>query len=511
MAALRSNLRQMGLAALLVLMLFSTQALALGPRDTSLTGAMGSATVDGEQYYRITMRPEIPVGNWGVALDIELFITPDGGISSRGWQFGSATRAVDSFLRKIYYVRYGHPRDPLYVRVGALDDVTLGYGLIMDGYSNAMEYPGVKKTGVVLNMENVAGSGLNLQGMINHVQDFQAGGALVGLRAWRRAVGRIELGATGVIDLNQYSGVDEVVYHDPTRDMPESLIQQLRELSEEYPDDPRFEELLTRREIFNRDKVDAHRFGMVGLDAAYPLINGRRLSLRLYGQWAMLLDDSPTLTEREADSLGVAPGITKAEGWGIGAPGLWWEMGSIRAQLEFRHFVDDFNSGYFDRMYELDRARLDRSTGRIRTKSATLTHPDRARTQSGVYGKLTGELWGLLRTTGSYQYLTGGDDPNQQLTAEVRVTDRILRDIPRLDDARAYYRKTNIGIGLSQDGTDTDGFFEPTEDTYYGYAVQMRMVGDLAIVWDTRYVFDRDAEQQRQRRRNLSIETVFRF
>ena len=108
---------------------------------------MGSVTVGQEQFYRLSMRPDIPLGKWGIALDIELFIDADGDISARGWQFGTSTEAFDSFLRKIYYVRYGRPNDPVYFKVGALDNVSLGYGLIMSDYRNTLQYPGIKKTG----------------------------------------------------------------------------------------------------------------------------------------------------------------------------------------------------------------------------------------------------------------------------------------------------------------------------------------------------------------------------
>ena len=60
----------------------------------------------------------------------------------------------DSILRKIYYVRYGRPNDAVYVKIGALDNVTLGYGLIMDTYRNTLHYPGIKKTGLQFRIAN---------------------------------------------------------------------------------------------------------------------------------------------------------------------------------------------------------------------------------------------------------------------------------------------------------------------------------------------------------------------
>ena len=151
---------------------------------SSLSGSMGSTTIGQEQFYRISMRPDIPIGAWGVALDIELFIDSDGDISARGWQFGSSTEALDSFLRKVYYVRYGKAEDLVHVKVGALEDVRLGYGLIMSDYRNTLQYPGVKKTGILFRLRDIAGTSISIDGLVNNVQDIKEGGALIGLRTF---------------------------------------------------------------------------------------------------------------------------------------------------------------------------------------------------------------------------------------------------------------------------------------------------------------------------------------
>jgi len=122
-----------------------------------------STTIDGDQYYRMSFIPEIPLGKWAIAPDLEIFLDQEGGISSRGWRFGTTTEALNSILRKIYYVRYGRPHDPVYAKVGALDEITLGYGLIMADYRNTMEYPGIKKTGLEFRLSDVGGTGVGLE------------------------------------------------------------------------------------------------------------------------------------------------------------------------------------------------------------------------------------------------------------------------------------------------------------------------------------------------------------
>jgi hypothetical protein len=514
-------------------------------------GSMGTVTVGDRQLYRISLRPELPLGRLGVALDLELFVDEDGDLSATGWEFDTGTAAFDSFLRKIYYLRYGQPQDPTYVRVGALDNVTLGYGLIVSDYRNTLEYPGVKKVGAQFGRRDLAGSGIGLEGFVNNLQDLNQGGGLIGLRLSRRAIGNLELGLSYVVDLDQYAGLldtdgdgfpdvvdafpgnkdlaldndrdgvadgvdndddnDGAIDVDAGAGLPDDVVASLIGLSDSHGDGifP-VDRAVSRTTPFNRDRVKRDRLAMLGLDAAYPLAERERLALKLYGQFALLLDDDDALTAADAAEQGIAPGNRKAKGWGLAAPGLWLQAGPLTGQLELRHFRDDFNAGYFDNLYEVDRARLDPASGQARPKDANLA---RGESVSGLFGKAGAELAGLVHASASYQYLAGADDPQQQLIAGARLTDQLMARVPRLTEARAYYQKNYIGARLNQDGDpgSEDGFFESTEDAFYGYLLGLRLSGGVSVLWDTRYVFAREADQSLERRKLMTIETVFDF
>jgi hypothetical protein len=540
---------QLQLALCLLLMVCPmpspAQEQAPGP---SYSGSMGSVTVGQEQFYRLSFRPDIPIGRWGVALDVELFIETDGDISALGWEFGSDTETFDSFLRKIYYVRYGRPDEAVFFKIGALDQVTLGYGLIMADYRNTLQYPGIKKTGLQFRLENLGNTGVGIEGVINNFQDFQEGGALLGIRAFARAAGKLELGLTWVMDLDQYSGLrdgdsdgipDEIdafpdnVYHagdidqdgvpdeldsdddndgiidvDAESGFNDDIEDALLGLNAKHGAAFPVDDNVNRRKPFNKDRVGRDSFAILGFDAGYPLAEGEALNLKLYGQFALLLDDEDGLSDFDAQQEGVFPGNRKAEGFGIAAPGLWLDMGPFNGQLEFRHFRDDFDGRYFDELYELDRARLDAASGRARPKDAQLVRDDDL---SGVFGRLGATLGQYLYASASYQHLTGGDDPKQQLIGTASLSRKLLSQIPRLTRARAYYQKNNIGTRLNEDGTGKDGFFESTEDTFYGYDLGLEMTGGVSILWDARFIFQRGADQRLERRKIMSIETVFHF
>ena len=182
--------------------------------------------------------------------------------------------------------------------------------------------------------------------------------------------------------------------------------------------------------------------------------------------------------------------------------------GPLRGQLEYRYFHDQFDAGHFDNLYELDRARLDLGSGRVQAKDARLA---READLSGVFGRATADVGQFVQAGAAYQYLAGGDEPKQEVRAEAELSPRALARVPRLRAARAYYQKNNIGARLNRAGTGDDGFFESTEDTFYGYALGLELAGEVTVVWDTRYVFARGADGRLQRRKVLGIETVFFF
>ena len=537
-------------AFILLLLACPVASSAQPPPSVAMFGyslSMGSVTVDQEQLYRLSLRPDFPLGRLGVGLDLELFVERNGDLGSRGWKAGSSTQTLDSILRKIYYVRYGRPNDAVYVKIGALDNVTLGYGLIMDNYRNTLHYPGIKKTGLQFRIANFAGTNIGLEGVINNLQDFQEGGALIGLRTIGYAAD-LEVGVTFVADLDQYSGLrdsDSDGVPDPIDAFPEDgnfaldndsdgvpdhidsdddndgiidadagsglsadIASALLGLNANYGNAFPIDQDVDRHKPFNKNRVGQDFFSILGVDLAYPLIRNLGLELKLYGQFAMLIDDDDDLSSFDEQQQGVSPGNRQATGFGIAAPGLWLSLGPLNGQLDFRHFRRDFDARYFDELYELDRAYLDLATGQAQSKDARLGHGNDL---SGFFGHLGTELGSYAYASVSYQYLTGTGDPKQQLIASASLSRKLLKYFPRLKRAYAYFHKNNIGRNPNEDGTGRDDFFEPTKDTFYGFDVGLNIKEGASVRWDTRFVFERTANQRLQRHKIMTLETVFDF
>lgn len=495
---------------------------------TSYAAAVGTVTMDGKQWQRINFRPDIPIGKFGVALDIEVFVDDQGNFSKKGWDFDSGQDAAESLLRKIYYVRYGRPRENVFVKVGALDNVTIGYGLIMDGYRNTLEYPGVKKLGLQFDVRNLSPVSIGLQGMVNNFEDLGRSGALIGGRLSARPMammgipllGRLELGASYVRDMNQFGGfkdTDDDTYPDVVDDFPEDKdrwvdtdgngVADPEDIDDDgngiidgdvLPEDLVAEiknaglpvdSVVVRKTPFSTDSTDA--FSMLGFDLGLPIVEQGPLSVVLYGQVAMSMDDEDG---------------QKAEGFGFAGPGLRVGMGPLGIKVEYRYLSGRFLPEYFDELYESQRAQIDLSTGTPILKESLLDSVS----LSGVFGKANSNVANLVDLSAGYQYLTGdvgaqSDQTRQRFSAQASLSKMMLEHIPKVDLAEAYYLKNDIGAEKGK------GFFEATTGTLYGYKLGLALSSGVSLIWNAQYRYRITEGGDLESEKNVVIETVMRF
>ena len=122
--------------------------LDIDTQNKSLQGAFGAVTIDGKIWNQIALRPVMPFGKLSVAFDMVLYIDQDGNVHDEGWDFSSGEKVKNTLIDKIYYIRYGNRWDRTYFRIGALDNVSMGYGILLNNYSNTLLYPQVRKVGM---------------------------------------------------------------------------------------------------------------------------------------------------------------------------------------------------------------------------------------------------------------------------------------------------------------------------------------------------------------------------
>lgn len=113
----------------------------------SMGAVVGATTIDGVTYTQIRINPNLDFDNFGIGLDVNLEFDADGNIRDGEWETWQA------IVSKIRYLRFGKKGGPFYFKIGNLDNVTIGHGTIMDGFSNSIFYPDMRLMGAQLNID----------------------------------------------------------------------------------------------------------------------------------------------------------------------------------------------------------------------------------------------------------------------------------------------------------------------------------------------------------------------
>jgi len=310
-------------------------------------GGLGLTWVNGEPYYLFNVSPDLSFGKFGVGLDVNLRIDKNG--SLRKEDFNSTS----DILSLIKYVRYGHKRDKFYVRVGGLDRAILGQGNIVYYYNNRASYDN-RKIGVELDIdfgkfgfESVYGdlSGKGLLGIRGYTRPLQ----FTDLRSVP-IIGKLEIGGTFATDLNDHSGVTDAVIDSATKN--------LKVLSDEG------------------------NISIIGLDALLPVFRSKILNIDLYSNFAKILK--------------FGSGATVGAGFSFNGLGL------VNVDLKFERWFngDQFIPRYFNQLYEVNRLRVDSTTGFLGSRAAELKN---ARSLGNSYfGELLVDVLNFVQLYGSY-------------------------------------------------------------------------------------------------------------
>ncbi len=435
----------------------------------------GMVTVGGEQWTRIALGIDVPIWKFGVFLDLELFMDSDNKLSDKGWNFGDDW--ADALARKIRYVRFGHEEDPLFVKFGGLSDVTMGYGIIMDRFTNMLRYPDQKLLGLQVYLNDVSPLGIYMQSVISDFAEAKDGG---GVGALRLAVSPLKMsnvpilkgltvGGTYALDRNvnapakNWKLSNEQAFIKELQDSS-MLTESMKRIIESKLKLDADEQLNTIR-MEDSIRGEVRPFDIAGVDVGLPLLRSKLLSIDVYGQAASRIDD---------------------EGWGMGAPGVSVKLWKLWGNLEYRKIEGRFTPGFFDYYYLDERINRDR----LKSKADLLSDVS----LNGVFGRLGADLSGFITIEGSYQYLIGKDDEkDQSFEAVGKLGEQIVSRIPKISMAEIYVRNSKIGQTTKyyDDGTPVpnsiSGVFDLTEYLYWGYRAGFEISPGASIVWDYRY------------------------
>ena len=422
------------------------------------------------------------IWRFGVCFDLELFLDAQGNFSNRGWDFSSGKEAANSLLRKIRYIRFNRSGDPVYVKIGGLDNVTFGYGFIVDRFTNMLNYPGEKLFGVEFELNDIGPVGISFQTLLPDVKDFgNDGGIVAGRLAFKPfkatekpIIGGLSIGGMIATDLNQYAPAREWDYslHGTKWDKDEDGVTDSTYLFKTYGEEGYYSSLVQAHKSINDYDTDvAHkdewakkeedRIIIVGGDMVVPIISSKLLNIDLYGQSGVTLD------EDNDDKI--------YKGWGIGAPGVGVKVGPLWARLEYRHIRDKFAPGYFNTYYLNERIRR---TPNVYVKEDSLPSVK----LNGVFGMAGLNIKNFVIVSGAYQRLSGEDETlDQRAEGQIALGDFLLERIPKINKVEVFYYQTDI------DKKKDKPFFYQSPTTYWGYRLGCEVVAGAFIVWETRY------------------------
>jgi hypothetical protein len=489
-----------------------------GPSAPKWEIGAGLVTVDNEQWTRIALGVDVPIWKFGIFFDLELFVDADGKFSDKGWNFGDDW--FDALTRKIRYIRFGQEADPLFVKVGGLSNVTLGYGFLVDRFTNMLHYPDQKLLGFQFNLNDLTPIGLTLQTVVADFKDFRNDGGVLGARLGLKPLkmtqipilGGLNIAGSYAVDLNQYAparkwnftmtgnsndrdldGIQDSMYARNTISQAgyEFNADARRRLIEA---DTLYDTIIEHKDKWASREED--QYGLIGADVSIPLISSTILNLDLYGQ-SGIRDDGK-------------------HGWGIGAPGVALKLAMFWANVEYRRVEGKFTPGYFNTYYldeRIIRNYTDLTGTRISIKEDRIPDDD----LNGVFGRLGFNIANVLTIDGSYQYMVGKDRDNTDQRFEVSssVGDLIMQKIPKINKLEAYYTKSEIGnyvLKLDNDGTKKyDKFFDETPFMYYGYRLGFEITQGASLICDWRFGYKAKENGKLKSNNFLSIQTAIAF
>ncbi len=500
--------------------------------NLAMDAGFGAVTIDGKLYNQIALRPDISFGKFGMGLDLILYIDQDGNILTEQWT------KPKNLIDKILYIRWAQPGDPFFLRVGSLDNVTLGYGLFMSGYSNMMEYPSIRKTGAHLGVKI---GPIGLETMVANFKEItntpNFGFGLAGLRA-TYSLGKLTLGATAITDYNQYLGLKDAdgdgypdlvdgtpdqKYVDPRMNVdsdgdgiPDALDPDRN--GDGYTDnapvssgiannDPlwitngetAFASTYLKADPFNVHD-NPHAITAMSADVGYPVLSNNWLNLMVFGEFGKYAGKSYTVYTQDQPA-----GFKTKYGWGLAAPGIRANIFKIvNLGLEWRMTGGDFVYNLFNQNYDIERVSFEDVPGHGLlpvTRYEKLFSSDPLK---GIFGSLGISVLNIVTVSGAYQDMRQGSaDPVRGIYGDIALSPGI---IPKVKDARAYLTRMNVA----------DPFNIKSEGTLMGYRVTAELAGGVTLTWDFRQTYrDLDGsgaiDHPDETITSTSIETGFSF
>jgi hypothetical protein len=131
----------------------------------TLAFEVGSVTIDGTTYSKAVLSPVFTAEKFKIGLYLPIIYTSDmfdhsdwyHPAGNDEWSFGTdkqglkaqAADFAEDLALKIKFLEWGdQANDPAYLKVGNIEDMTLGHGTVVRNFANDQDFPAVRKIGV---------------------------------------------------------------------------------------------------------------------------------------------------------------------------------------------------------------------------------------------------------------------------------------------------------------------------------------------------------------------------
>ena len=489
------------------------------PKPFSMGLGIGSATLDGVLYNQIALRPEINIGKIGIGLDLVVYLDNEGNVRNEEWNIEDDPGLL---FDKILYIKYGKKVDPVWGKYGSIESMTLGYGGLMNNYSNMMEFPSVRRSGINTGFTIGPVSG---ELFLSNIKDLSRGGTVTGFRMSYKISDDIpiSIGLNYITDSNMFSGLkdkDKDSYPDVFDDFPNDSTLWNDTDGDGWPDpghgdsmvdslidiDADGDNIIDANELIDDLDLKATPFSLknnsaqskgLAFDIGYPIMKTDAFSLDIFAEYNKLT--FPGFTND--DSTFMRP---DRNGTGITIPGLRSTIFKvIDLSIEYRIINGAFVPQYFDQAYDLNRvvtSTVDNKTI-IRTKDMVVFETfDDSSKSSGLYGTAGLNLFNLISFSASYANMKADTTELKSFSAFLNLN---TDNIPKISSAMAYYQRNN--------DDDPFDFKDPTENTIMGYRVGYELSKGVSLIWDFRQFYRDDGTGKMETIQQNNIETTFNF
>ncbi len=185
--------------------------------DFGMGLGIGVATYADGTWQSLSLSPDLAFGKFGIGLDVKLNYTFAGGPSDNEFEIREADWVPADFqdflkiyLPKITYIRWDEKGAPLYIKLGSIDDGTLGNGFIMGGYANTLFVPDERHFGLAFDLDGALFKFpyVGIETFVGDLAEFDVIGARLFVRPliWLGVpiIKDLQVGGTVAVDLKPY-------------------------------------------------------------------------------------------------------------------------------------------------------------------------------------------------------------------------------------------------------------------------------------------------------------------